>query len=76
METVASANTEMTSSRKYWYQTRSSTAESKWGAPLCQIKYSVQYTDCSSGVCGWSLNIRDMRQTFSRYSWQTPNSTA
>ena len=76
LETLASASTAMTSSRKYWYQARSSTDESKWGAPLCRITYSVQYTACWSGVSGWSLKIREKCWAFSRYLWQTTNSTA
>jgi len=72
-ETLASASTAMTSSRKYWYQARSSTAERKWGAPLCRITYSVQYTACSIGVSGWSRMIWEIRWAFSRYLWQPPN---
>jgi hypothetical protein len=76
MKTTASASTAMTSSSKYWYQARSSTAERKWGVPLCRITYSVQYTACSSGVSGWSRMIRERRWAFSRYLWQPPNSNA
>ena len=71
IQKLASAITAVTSSRKYWYHVRSSTAERKWGAPLCRITYSVQYTACCSGVSGWSRMMRERRWAFSRYLWQT-----